>query len=414
MKDASAAHSRTDAPAADLATDAPEAQAPLRVGLLFHSANSGNMGIGALTFADMALTREAAGGRPVVFTMLGFDDRTPAYPALAGTPSVPIRARTILDPRAFAAAARRLDLVIDIGAGDSFADIYGRKRLGFLIAAKAIVMATGTPLVLAPQTIGPFASRFWGWIAERIVASAAASFARDALSIEALKSPKARARVRLASDVAFALPFTRPERPAGGPTRVGINVSGLLYHGGYTGRNEFGLAFDYAAFSARLIERLLAEPGVEIALTPHVITEPGVREDDHAACALLAERYGLAPPPRFRDPVEAKSAISGMDFFVGARMHSCIAAVSSGVACAPIAYSRKFEGLFGALGYHETVDARALDADAALAAVMSTFERREAAARAAAAAAEAARARLSDYVADLSRLLAQAADRRAA
>jgi polysaccharide pyruvyl transferase WcaK-like protein len=50
--------------------------------------------------------------------------------------------------------------------------------------------------------------------------------------------------------------------------------------------------------------------------------------------------------PRFSNPIEAKSFISGLDFFTGARMHACIAAFSSGVAVCPMAYSRKFNGLF--------------------------------------------------------------------
>ena len=35
-----------------------------------------------------------------------------------------------------------------------------------------------------------------------------------------------------------------------------------------------------------------------------------------------------------------------MDFFVGARMHATIGAFSSGVPVVPMAYSRKFNGLF--------------------------------------------------------------------
>lgn len=46
-----------------------------------------------------------------------------------------------------------------------------------------------------------------------------------------------------------------------------------------------------------------------------------------------------------------------MDFFTGARMHACIAALSSGVPVYPIAYSRKFTGLFcDTLGYKHVGD----------------------------------------------------------
>ena len=48
---------------------------------------------------------------------------------------------------------------------------------------------------------------------------------------------------------------------------------------------------------------------------------------------------------------------------MGARMHACIAAFSSGVPVVPMAYSRKFEGLFGSLGYDRTVDCTADSAE---------------------------------------------------
>ena len=49
--------------------------------------------------------------------------------------------------------------------------------------------------------------------------------------------------------------------------------------------------------------------------------------------------------------------------FIGSRMHAVIAELSSGVPSIPIAYSRKFMGVFEPLGYTETLDARKLDED---------------------------------------------------
>ena len=50
--------------------------------------------------------------------------------------------------------------------------------------------------------------------------------------------------------------------------------------------------------------------------------------------------------PFFLSPSEAKSYISSMDLFLGARMHACIAAFSAGVPVLLLGYSRKFSGLF--------------------------------------------------------------------
>jgi len=61
--------------------------------------------------------------------------------------------------------------------------------------------------------------------------------------------------------------------------------------------------------------------------------------------------------------MEAKSFISSMDFFVGARMHACIAAFSSGVPVIPMAYSRKFNGLFDSLEYSHVLDCLKISTD---------------------------------------------------
>jgi colanic acid/amylovoran biosynthesis protein len=65
-----------------------------------------------------------------------------------------------------------------------------------------------------------------------------------------------------------------------------------------------------------------------------------------------------------------------MDFFCGSRMHACIAAFSSGVPVVPIAYSRKFAGLFGSLGYTIITDCRTQTETQVLEAVVEAFQRR--------------------------------------
>jgi polysaccharide pyruvyl transferase WcaK-like protein len=54
-------------------------------------------------------------------------------------------------------------------------------------------------------------------------------------------------------------------------------------------------------------------------------------------------------------------------------MHACIAAFSSGVPVVPMAYSRKFNGLFGTLGYNEIADCKKNSMDQVLAKIMSGF-----------------------------------------
>ena len=67
--------------------------------------------------------------------------------------------------------------------------------------------------------------------------------------------------------------------------------------------------------------------------------------------------------PAFNNPIDAKSFISGMDIFIGARMHGTIAAYSSGVPCIATAYSPKFINLFKVFDYDYVVDLTLLDND---------------------------------------------------
>ena len=117
--------------------------------------------------------------------------------------------------------------------------------------------------------------------------------------------------------------------------------------GGYTGKNEFGIKADYPALIRELIGFFQGE-GAEVHLVAHVLPETAERthlEDDTAANAQLSEEFpGVVEAPRFTTPSEAKSYIAGLDFFMGARMHACIAAFSAGVPVVPMAYSRNSRG----------------------------------------------------------------------
>lgn len=352
----------------------------LRVGLLWHSPNSGNLGIGALTLGNMALAREAARevGVTLQFEIIGFAD--PGKASYASGPDVAV---TALDARAFLPGGKlwqalaRCDLVLDIGGGDSFTDIYGPKRFGFLWSSKLAAKALGKPLILSPQTIGPFDKAWSRLLASYILGRADGVFARDPRSFAALEELAPDARAALATDVAFALPYERVEHGEG--IHVGLNVSGLLFNGGYSGRNEFGIEIDYPAFTRKLIAALLQRDGVKVHLVAHVLSDELPQDDDRGAIRQLAAEFPRAVvAPDFAGPIEAKSYIAGLDMLVGGRMHACIAAHSSGVAVVPVSYSRKFSGLFeGILGYPHLLPVTGLSTDEAIAFTLGAFERRD-------------------------------------
>ncbi len=351
----------------------------INVGFLFHSSGNDNLGVGALTVSDLEILREVARERGVGIHVTLIDGHNQRKPCVGGPDVTILALQPIRKPWTFLAAVRRCDLIVDIGGGDSLSDIYGWKRFAKMHLQKYLVHLSGRPLVLAPQTIGPFKSRVFGAIAAFSIRRAALVATRDSASTRALREMGVANPVVEASDVALRLPFTPPTAMRAGPVRIGLNVSGLLASGGYTHNNMFGLRMDYPDLIRRIISGFLQHPdGCEVHLVAHVIASGQTAlEDDLKVCRDLAAEFpGVLVAPAFETPSEAKSYIANFDFFMGARMHACVAAFSAGVPVVPMAYSRKFAGLFGSLGYDQTVDCTTDSTEDILARIFESYENR--------------------------------------
>jgi colanic acid/amylovoran biosynthesis protein len=336
----------------------------LTIGLPWHSINSSNFGLGALTECQIDLLQKVADdlGIDVTFEVLFWADRTEAYVRRPNLQFCAFDKQFLVSPRnGMVDYARRADLVIDIAGGDSFTDQYGMRRFMFQALTKMIVILAGTPLILAPQTIGPFersgSRRFAGWL----MRNCHTVVARDATSSELVRKLGAGQHLLEATDVAFRLPYQKVAFPENGKTRVGLNVSGLLFRGGYDQANYFGLTVDYAELVRTILTRLTARDDLEVHLIGHVqvpLKYTSIDDDLRVAVQLGEEFPSVVVAPEFRSPSEAKSYIAGMDVFAGSRMHACIASFSAGVPVVPIAYSRKFQGLFSTIGYSLVADCR--------------------------------------------------------
>ena len=284
------------------------------------------------------------------------------------------------------------DFVGQIYGGDSFSDIYGPRQYAIGVMEAAAALFLGKDLVLLPQTYGPFNSRFARALARYVVRRAARSYARDEQSLEVARGLLGSTgdRATFCPDVAFVLESRMPDEVDIEPSLprednrpvAGVNVSGLLYNS----ENEFGLQCDYKTFVHALVARLVGECGARVLLVPHVISQG--RENDVDAVAgvlgsLDVRHAGLVHAvAREYDQNEIKGIIGLCDFFIGSRMHACIAAVSQGIPCVGVAYSRKFKGVFESIGIGEmVVDAREHGLDSLLSECARRFERKEEVAR---------------------------------
>jgi colanic acid/amylovoran biosynthesis protein len=348
-----------------------------RVALLWHTFGHGNLGVDALARSSAAIIRRAAArlGVEVCFTTLGTGQPSHVRdlpPDVSVGPGP--RLKPLLGGRSdFLRELRKAHLVVDIGEGDSWTDIYGSKRFMFLFGTKLAAIVLGKPLILAPQTIGPFEASTPRHLANWLMSKAKGVYTRDQLSTDYLQAQGVPIVASEYTDVAFRLPYT-PRAGTPGRTQVGLNVSGLLYNGGYTGRNELGLVLNYREYTHQLIDALIRRKA-EVHLVVHV---NGIGpDDDRSPVSSLTELFPETRlAPMFENSSAAKSFLSGLDFVVAGRMHASIGAFSAGVPVVPVAYSRKFNGLFGTLKYPYFIDGKTVSAQEALAKTLSWYDAR--------------------------------------
>ncbi|MPZ26534.1 MAG: hypothetical protein GEV12_08765 [Micromonosporaceae bacterium] len=287
--------------------------------------------------------------------------------------------------------------VLDLSGGDSFSDLYGVRTFRLVAWPKRLALLRDRPLVLLPQTYGPFRRPRLRRQAAGLVRRAAMAWSRDPDSFSALHDLLGADfdpdRHRDGVDVAFALSPRPPDQPdrdrleswwqeEPGPV-VGINVSGLTLG---TGRARYGLSADGVHVVKQLCEQLLAESDVRVLLVPHVRGSAGADDDRRVTDQLhseLSAQHGsrVAVTPSGFDAHQAKWVISRTAWFVGMRMHATIAALSSGVPVAGIAYSMKVRGVFATVGQEKHVaDARNLSDDELLDVLWRSWQSREQAA----------------------------------
>ena len=244
------------------------------------------------------------------------------------------------------------DLVLDTGAGDSFTDIYGHRRLATILYVRQAARRLGIPVVIAPQTIGPFRSRVARHLAARSLQSADLVLTRDSVSASLVHS-WGISNVVESSDLVFALGTEKPY----GDHDIILNVSGLLWH-----ENPHVNHVHYRASITTLV-RGLQERGRRVTALPHVLSNSSVDDDSAILPDVATIANEVATPNDLR---EARAIIGGAQLVIGARMHACLNSLSQGVPAIPWAYSRKFTPLLADLGWANVVELQSAQGEPAV------------------------------------------------
>jgi colanic acid/amylovoran biosynthesis protein len=279
----------------------------------------------------------------------------------------------------------KADYVGNIHGGDSFSDIYGLSNFIVGVIPDFITLIMNKRLVLFPQTYGPYSRKVSRFLARLIFNRAVLIISRDKEGPQVVQKIQGNRfdsnKVLFCPDVAFTLIAQKVKNPEIDPPLdiqlsrpvIGVNVNGLMYNGGYTRGNMFGLKCDYRKFVRLLIERLLKETSADVLLLPHTFGLPGNINSDPDACFDIIKSFRGKWSDRLHmlvkeyDQSEIKGIIGECAFFIGSRMHACIAAISQGIPTIAVAYSRKFIGVFESVGLGEfVVDLRDNDEEIAV------------------------------------------------
>lgn len=251
---------------------------------------------------------------------------------------------TIIDNCKFIAA---------LNGGDGFSDIYGTEIFQSRLVDSKIAMIRNIPLVIMPQTIGPFKNAFCWALALRILKYAKKIYIRDDKCVKKLEEHNLA--YELKKDLSF---YMRP-KVVDIPLKtnaVGINVSGLAYSNNFCGLE--GQFTNYKHLVLLIIKKFQSL-GVSIYLIPHSYNYniPEKNNDDLLACKSIIEsldnKSNVQVINQDLTAPELKYVISQMSYFIGTRMHANFASIFTGVPLYGLAYSYKFEGAFRLNGVYD-------------------------------------------------------------
>ena len=234
--------------------------------------------------------------------------------------------------------------VLSVG-GDNYSLDYGVPRL--FTGLDDIVLEKGKPLAIWGASVGPFDSmpEYEGYMS-RHLREVPGIFARESVTIDYLKSIGVTENVYPVADPAFLMDPVKPEGIEDvlplGEEAIGLNLSPLMAK--YVTGGDLDA---WTGLAASIIESVAKKTGMLVYLIPHV-TNPN--SNDHAfmqrALSLIKDRNGniTLVSPEY-NAAETKWIISRMALFAGARTHSTIAALSSGIPTLSFAYSIKAQGI---------------------------------------------------------------------
>lgn len=252
----------------------------------------------------------------------------------------------------------RCDALLAIG-GDNYSLDYDLASLFYFVGEAECALRLGKPALLWGASVGPF-SRLPGIERQMFDHLRRLSLitVRESASMAYLKSHGITDNVMQVTDSAFTMqpePFPAESFFTNPHGVLGLNLSPLIERIlSRQGRRDVMRA-EVSAF----VRRVVKEMGLSVLLISHVVPLNGIgfgndeRTHREIADDLLDLGDDVRLAPNGLNAPQLKYLISQCRFFIGARTHATVAAMSTGVPVTSIAYSIKARGINRDLFGHE-------------------------------------------------------------
>jgi polysaccharide pyruvyl transferase WcaK-like protein len=262
------------------------------------------------------------------------------------------------EPRAEVRALTSADLVVSACGGylNGRPGLAGDLSVGFLLLPLWLACRSGVPVVLGPQSLGPFPSRVQRLMARRVLGGCRRVVARESISVLRLtEAGVPTANVLRGVDVAFGF---RSRSRRDWRRELGIPTDGrmvLMTARQYLDRDG---QQRYERAMAGAVRHLIEERGCTVVLAPQVTCDYQ-GDDDRVVNARIAALVGdprlLVVDDGTVDHHDIFALYRGADAILGTRFHSVIFGLVAQVPCAAVEYEHKTYGIMADLSLEHWV-----------------------------------------------------------
>lgn len=209
----------------------------------------------------------------------------------------------------------------------------------------------GKPVVMFPNSIGPFRTRIGRFLSRLALNRCDYILVREPVSFKIADSLKVRSPKILTSDIALLFSADH-EPPVEDFSKPALGVCPGVYSNTLS---EAGIR-GYVQAHARALDKAIEEYGFHVVFLPHYVT--GFRHDDLEISKLIVSQMRNADQARIVNVKTAgqfKALINNVDMLVSSKMHPAVMAASAYVPTVYVAYDHKQVGFFSSLGVDDGI-----------------------------------------------------------